>query len=71
VLSEEVQSYEGQHSTSRPTRKNVTLGPYFTPYSEIEKVVGKNLFLIPDDWTEPNGPRLQKRFTEIMTEVME
>jgi iron(III) transport system substrate-binding protein len=71
VLSEEVQKNMGMTTSSRPTRKNVQLASYFTPYSGIEQVVGKNLFVRPDDFIIPNTARIQKKFTDVMTEVLE
>jgi hypothetical protein len=71
VLSEEVQKNMGTNTSSRPTRKNVQLASYFTPYSRIEQIVGKNLFVRPDNFIIPNTARIQKKFTDVMTEVLE
>jgi iron(III) transport system substrate-binding protein len=71
ILSDEIQSAMGTKTSSRPTRKNVALTDYFPPYAEIEKIVGGNLFVRPDDFIQPNAARLQEKFTEVMTEVLE
>jgi iron(III) transport system substrate-binding protein len=71
VLSEECQTYMGQYTSSRPVRKNIQLAPYFPTLEQIQQVVGKNLFARPDDYINPNSARIQKEFTDVMTEVLQ
>jgi iron(III) transport system substrate-binding protein len=71
ILSEECQTYMGQNTSSRPVRKNVKLASFFPSLEQIQQEVGKNLFARPDDFIAPNSARIQKKFTDVMTDVLQ
>ncbi|AEF84731.1 extracellular solute-binding protein, family 1 [Treponema primitia ZAS-2] len=71
VISEEMQGAMGTTTSSRPVRKNAALASYFKPYSDIERIVGKNHMDYPEEWIIQNTKRIQAQFNDLMTRVLQ